>query len=179
MSKIKPYFELHIRPMFRMIDRDKMKGALDLWSYDSVKERAEDIARHLRPNVNDPGVAIMPPVDWGGPWPDGWIEVFETWRASGCPKLGSTIGTYALTSLADGTQSLVVKVLLANGADSAWLDRQPAGSGSDELVLYHRPSPDGATEPSRTVVLPIKIAAGVTEVYLTDAAGRHRLSAVS
>ena len=33
----KPYFEIYIRPMFRIIDRDHMLFFGDLWDYDFVK----------------------------------------------------------------------------------------------------------------------------------------------
>jgi hypothetical protein len=54
MPEVKPVFELHIKPMFRLLDRQHMLHlvvgpGLDLWDYDVVKERADGvIKRHSR-----------------------------------------------------------------------------------------------------------------------------------
>ena len=47
MAERKPVFELHIRPMFRLLDRQHMifHGDLDLWDYDAVKTHSAEILR--------------------------------------------------------------------------------------------------------------------------------------
>ena len=49
MAERKPIFELHIRPMFRLLDRQHMlrfPRDLDLWDYDAVR-------KELRPNPDE------------------------------------------------------------------------------------------------------------------------------
>ncbi len=73
MSRI-PVFELHIRPMFRMIDLDHMlQRELDLADYDVVKDQADEILEHIRSS------SPMPTAATGGPWPEEWIALFVRW----------------------------------------------------------------------------------------------------
>ena len=47
-----PVFELHIRPLFRPLDRQHMlrvRPDLDLWSYDAVKNFAPAIQKRVGP----------------------------------------------------------------------------------------------------------------------------------
>lgn len=68
-------FERDIRPLFRPEDVDAMSWALDLGSYESVRDHAEEI--HER--VAD---GSMPCDD---PWPDERVEVFRSWIDAGMP----------------------------------------------------------------------------------------------
>jgi hypothetical protein len=45
MAERKPVFELHIRPLFRLLDRQHMLFKLDLWDYDAVKAHSAEILR--------------------------------------------------------------------------------------------------------------------------------------
>jgi hypothetical protein len=66
-------FEQDIKPLFRELDRDEMEWAFDLWSYEDVKEHAQDILERLR--------AGEMPCD--GPWPAERVEMFEEWMEEG------------------------------------------------------------------------------------------------
>jgi len=68
-------FAAHIKPLFRRKDRDSMKFALDLWSYDDVKAHAADILERLRDGSM--------PCD--GSWPQDRVEVFARWTATQMP----------------------------------------------------------------------------------------------
>lgn len=68
-----PSFEKHIKPLFREFDREQMEFAFDLWNYDDVKERSEDILERLEEGD-------MPCDD---PWPEERIEVFRGWIEEG------------------------------------------------------------------------------------------------
>ena len=74
-----PVFELHIRPMFRLLDREHMltfvEPGFDLWELERVWEMRNDILVRLRGegSQNMPGAAV------GGPWPPEWIDLFERW----------------------------------------------------------------------------------------------------
>jgi len=62
-------FETHIKPLFRTRDRNSMKFAFDLWSYEDVKTHADAILGRLRSGSM--------PCD--GRWPAEWLSAFEQW----------------------------------------------------------------------------------------------------
>ncbi|WP_142282219.1 hypothetical protein [Mycobacterium sp. IEC1808] len=66
-------FERNIKPLFRADDRDSMKWAFDLWSYNDVKAHATAIVQRLRDGSM--------PCD--GAWPAQKIDVFQRWIDSG------------------------------------------------------------------------------------------------
>ena len=67
MADRTPVFEMHIRPLFRLVDRQHMlrvRAELDLWNYDAVKTFAPIILQKIggpNPSMPTPGV--------GGAWP--------------------------------------------------------------------------------------------------------------
>ena len=173
MATVIPYFELHIRPMFRLIDRDHMTGhQMDLWDYASVKHHANDIARMLR--RTPPG--YMPTREFGGPWPEGWIAVFEEWVALGCPKLSTATGTYTLIRIAPDQLMLTIAVPLKDGADTAWVEREITPPTYAEYTLFYRPAPTGETaDPFETQMVEVIFGSQVADVFMNDADGRHTL----
>jgi truncated hemoglobin YjbI len=68
-------FALHVRPLFRQVDRQSMRFAFDLWSHDDVARHADVILDRLQGGTM--------PCD--GAWPGAKVEVFERWVASGKP----------------------------------------------------------------------------------------------
>ncbi len=68
-------FDQHIRPLFRPTDRQSMRWAFDLWSYDDVTAHAEGILRRLQ--------AGSMPCD--GAWPAARVALFQRWVESGSP----------------------------------------------------------------------------------------------
>ena len=68
-------FEQNIKPLFREGDRQSMKWAFDLWSYDDVARNSDAILERLRDGTM--------PCD--GAWPDEQIAVFEGWIEAGTP----------------------------------------------------------------------------------------------
>jgi hypothetical protein len=66
-------FAKHIKPLFRQRDRQSMRFAFDLSSYDDVGRRADDILERLRSGSM--------PCD--GAWPDEKVQVFQRWIDSG------------------------------------------------------------------------------------------------
>jgi CDGSH-type Zn-finger protein/truncated hemoglobin YjbI len=62
-------FASHIKPMFRHLDRQSMKFAFDLWSYDDVAQHADAILTRLRGGTM--------PCDRA--WPTEQIAVFARW----------------------------------------------------------------------------------------------------
>jgi truncated hemoglobin YjbI len=69
-------FEQHIKPLFRERDRQSMKFAFDLWSYDDVRANAQAILERVK--------AGTMPCD--GAWAPEWVEVFERWTRTGVAR---------------------------------------------------------------------------------------------
>ena len=66
-------FEQHIKPLFRDRDRQSMRFAFDLWSYDDVKANAHAILERV-------GNGSMP---CDGAWPHAQVDALERWVNSG------------------------------------------------------------------------------------------------
>jgi hypothetical protein len=159
------YFELHVRPMFRLIDRDHMSWFGDLFDYDFVKTNAPDILTHLK--------STMPTPVSGGLWPDGWVAVFEAWMQGGFLKLSLTKGTYTARKLSNNSIQLNAIVKLVNANDGCWLDRLPSPAGSAEYILYYRAGQGGGA-PTITIE-ELFDAPGPSAIFITDTDGRHQI----
>jgi hypothetical protein len=66
-------FDQDIKPLFREHDRDGMKWAFDLWSYDDVVANDDAILGKLKDGSM--------PCD--GAWPDEQVAVFQRWIEAG------------------------------------------------------------------------------------------------
>ena len=138
-----PQFELHIRPMFHLIDREHMKGHggdrdMDLWDYDSVVKYSHDILVKLRTEGNP-----MPPLTTGGPWPDEWIALFERWVSAQCPRLELAAGTYTATP--HNAEVILAAIGNTSVACNVWLYLKSIASDKREYILYAEPSSDSQT----------------------------------
>jgi CDGSH-type Zn-finger protein/truncated hemoglobin YjbI len=71
-----PSFGRHIKTLFRTMDRESMRFAFDLWSYDDVRKHAAAILKRLQ--------AGTMPCD--GAWPPAQIAAFEQWVVAGMPE---------------------------------------------------------------------------------------------
>jgi hypothetical protein len=68
-------FEQDIKPLFREHDRESMKRAVDLWSYDAVAQNSDAIVGRLRDGSM--------PCD--GAWSPERIAVLQRWIDAGMP----------------------------------------------------------------------------------------------
>lgn len=68
-------FEADIKPLFRERDQRSMKFVFDLWSYEDVKEHADDIVDNLRSGDM--------PCD--GTWPTEQVDLFQAWMDADFP----------------------------------------------------------------------------------------------
>ena len=68
-------FEQDIKPLFREHDRESMKRAFDLSSYDDVAQNSDVIVGRLRDGSM--------PCD--GAWPPDRVAVFQRWIDTGMP----------------------------------------------------------------------------------------------
>lgn len=66
-------FAQHIKPLFRQMDRQSMKWAFDLWSYQDVTKHAKDILQRIQSGSM--------PCD--GAWSHEKVETFQRWIDSG------------------------------------------------------------------------------------------------
>jgi hypothetical protein len=69
-------FDADIKPLFRQKDRESMRRAFDLWSYDDVQTHALAIAEVLKKGSM--------PCD--GAWPPERVALFERWVEQGKPE---------------------------------------------------------------------------------------------
>jgi hypothetical protein len=69
-------FEADIKPLFREKDRDAMRRAFDLWSYDDVVAHADAIAAQVSGGTM--------PCD--GAWPEQRVELFQRWVQEGAAQ---------------------------------------------------------------------------------------------
>jgi hypothetical protein len=68
-------YESDVKPLFRERDRDSMKFAFDLWSYDDVSDNADEILSRLRAGSMPCDVA----------WPEAQVDLFAHWVDEGKP----------------------------------------------------------------------------------------------
>jgi hypothetical protein len=177
MAVRRPIFELHIRPMFRVIDRMHMirlpvGRRVDLSDYDQVKNGHQKIADFLT------GGNPMPPIDSGGPWPQEWIDLFARWKDTGFGRLSkATVANLQVALAAPDRYVMTGTVAVPHAGATAWFEIVQANAGlqSYEVVMEEIP---GA--PPAPMDLPIEERIRgpltTTEIIVVDAAGEHRLA---
>jgi hypothetical protein len=102
--------------------------------------------------------------------------VFEKWVALDYPRLSKTKGAYNLLRIAPDELMLTISVLLANGADDAWVHREWTPVTLAEYTLFLRPAPAGETEPPyEAQMTEIILGEQVTAVFMNDSDGRVEL----
>ena len=145
-----PLFELHIRPLFRSLDREHMDFAFNLWHYPD-SPGADPIGhftlilnrlKSLAPDV------VMPPPYAGGPWPQEWIDLYERWLVAGAPRLtfAQVDSNNLSASRVPGTPlvQVTVEVILPSDGHVAWLERRFTETSqfnpeqADEFIVYER-----------------------------------------
>jgi hypothetical protein len=168
-----PYWELHIRPMFRLLDQEHMigdtvrpEGRVNLYDYDQVSQRATDILGALQDN-------FMPPSDEGGPWPAEWVALFARWVEKKCPRLAR--GQASWTAVRDGNNvTLTAVVKLPRGGDQTWIEPIATRGPAHRFVLYLEPI--GAGQPvTVSRVTTFKEETGINYVLVEDAEGERRV----
>ena len=164
---VTPYWEIHILPMFRLIDHDHMTSFFDLFDYDAVVENKDDISDALTSKA-------MPPLATGGPWPEEWIALYGRWVALNCPRLTSASNVkYTLAPRAPG-MALTAEGTYASD-DSAWFERLPDSGGVRVYALTVRAGTGGGTRPFK--VEERSIPASVRTVTVQDKDGSHTVTA--
>jgi hypothetical protein len=167
-------FEIHIRQIVRLLERDNMLFKFDLWNYDQVKAHADKILSRIG------GDRSMPPAEYGGPWPLEWVALFQRWKDEGFGRLD--LGTADLSLLKATRTGNLVKITAKGQVPSpgyvAWLDAAIPESGKREYTLYWEP-PAVAEAPSPTpfdVDARFKDGTGMTQIIVQDSAGPHTVA---
>jgi hypothetical protein len=170
LSRI-PRYEIHIRPMFRLLDRDHMLAirggrAFDLHDYDAVVSHAEAIHAHLLDN--------MPSIAAGGLWPDEWVALFRRWIDGGCPRLESVSGTYSAQT---NGQLVVLKATVQNPRpdDRVWFERFSPNESPREYWLYREPGTSEESPAPMTVQERFTYMKAVDTVIVIGASGSQRI----
>src|SRR4051794_34360846 len=141
------YYELHIRPLFREIDRQHMLSVqpeLDLWSYDSLASVDDNTGELWRVRVLEVATAIadqgmMPPADNSGPWPGEWLTLYKRWLDSGAKQLPrATAATMAATKVGSFYKLTVTGTKKGNDY-MVWLDLTPGREVPPVFVVYEQP----------------------------------------
>ncbi|MFO0966439.1 MAG: hypothetical protein U0793_12760 [Gemmataceae bacterium] len=162
-------FELHIRPLIRVIDREGMAWAFDLWDYDDVKAHADQILHRT--------AVDMPPTAYGGPWPAEWVALFQRWKDEGFLRLdlGTVDPTGYRATRAGDTVTLTGRGTAPTPGYRAWLDAVTPEGGLREFVLYWEP-PVPAVPAAPTlfrVRITFQAAISVATVTVIDSTGGH------
>jgi hypothetical protein len=172
-----PIFELHIRPMFRMVDRVHMLrlGAgsrIDLHDYQQIRDKHVEILDLL--TSGNP----MPPPPTGGPWPQEWIDLFTRWTQTGFNRLSPGTGSnFQLVRTTAERYALSCSVTIPNQNARAWFDVVMASADAQRYELVIEDVPGGVPSPVTIEVEErIRGPLSTSEVIVVDSAGDHALA---
>ena len=176
-----PVFELHIRPMFRLLDREHMSKwvqAFDLWDLDAVWAQRTEILTRVR-DVGD-----MPGDRYGGPWPPEWIALFERWVATGSDSepghhlvVVRPDGEYGVQALGAQKRLLTARVTAPTEGCRAWFESNAIDQSTREYTLLLEPAyPSQPADPTPLQALEGFVKAEATTLVIHDADGRHELA---
>jgi hypothetical protein len=168
-------WELHIQPMFRLVDRDHMlllsssQRRIDLFDYDQVVARCRTgvFQQWLKGH--------MPPVNVGGPWPEEWLALFDRWVSEGYRRLDTAAAEYS-AGVNGGSVLLIATGEKPADEDEVWFERLSSAESPREYALV-REAIGTTSDPSDFTVRERFVAApGVTIVVVHDANGRHEVT---
>lgn len=161
-----PVFELHIRPMFRLIDRDHMAFRMDLFDYEQVRLHSDRILQRLKTD--------MPTNDTGGPWPGEWVALFERWCNSGYKRLELGRGSYSIT--VSGARATLRASGTAPSGFKSWLEIVAETDARRSYALqFEPPDAPASGEPSAFSLRDRFEAADLRAVWVRDADGDHEV----
>lgn len=141
-EQIDLYYELHVQPLFGTSDRMQMLGRFDLWSYDDVSDptNRDKILARIQLPADD--ISVMPPINYGGPWPQERIDLLKRWYDGGCKRLqlaAATSVTARRVQIAGGSKiELAAQGQVPGPGYAVWLDQRPQRATLYEFVLYQK-----------------------------------------
>lgn len=174
------WFEIHVRPMFREVDRVHMKALfdIDLWDYASVTANLDliDGALNAAPSATDAN-AVMPPSNCGGPWPEEWLALWAEWKKD--PK-SMPLGTATEATLARidaGMLELTVRGVPSQKNAAVWMEALPQREIPPRFVLYEEPPRDKIKGNGLSFEVVEQFPAGsATSVQFTDSKGTRTIA---
>ena len=184
MNRI-PRFELHILPMIRTIDRERMIWWKDLHAtetyYNASGEPLMSNILEIQKYLNGDDLRpIMPPKKFGGPWPEEWVLLYDRWVDEGCPRLLKALGKeYYARRDSDNTVFLLGVVSEPTpGKDfEVWFSRNsnyPQQFFYDVWVEEHDDVKGSSGE--KELHMPLSdIRSNVKEITVSDKDGIHRI----
>jgi hypothetical protein len=148
-----------------------MAFQFDLWNRDNVFNNAQVIL--IRLSSTD----CMPPAEYGGPWPQEWIDLFRRWVDAGGPVLERGKGQYTATRNAAGVR-VQAKVTTPTPGYHVWMEEDRVRVVPPAIVVYAEPpDPPQAPAPEQMEVRDtFEIPATETTVRIIDADGPHDVS---
>lgn len=162
-----PFFEIHIRPMFRATDREHMKFAFELFDYDEVAENADDILERLEGDMPPPGAS--------GPWPEEWIALFKRWIDSGKKRLELGTAEFTLAASAAAVTITATGTFPAPGY-SGWLQLESETDTAKTYVLYFEPPETPGLGDPETFSLRERYRDDPRTVFVRDGTGVKQLN---
>lgn len=169
-----PRFELHIVPLMRLLDLEKMLTftGLDLSDYDTVRRKASEIYGRIQTD--------MPWTVYGGLWPKEWVQLFKRWIDTGFKRLD--LGKPSFPYQASREKALVTVIgasVVPDDSYEGWLQPALVEGGGREYTLYWQ-EPDLTPTPPlypKEVVFEETFSAplGLASVFIRDADGRHEI----
>ena len=178
-----PVFELHIRPLFRLLDRAHMLSqvapGIDLWNLDTVWQAREEILARLR----GPGSQNMPGLPVGGPWPAEWIALFERWIATGSDTtpghhlvLAKPDQPYELKKLSGERRRLSAVVTAPTEGCRVWFGLDADAPGRRDYTLHLEPAfPVQPSDPTAMRAVEVFLRSDAERVTVRDADGTQEL----
>jgi hypothetical protein len=171
-----PVYELHIQPMFRLLDVVHMAPVgVPLGDLNSVWTNRKAIFT----NVSNGSM----PLASGGPWPNEWVQLFQRWMATGSDTqvghhlvLGKPDGKYNL-SVVFGSCTLSANVTPPSPGYQIWfnLDAVTTTQRFYSLVM-EPPFPAQSGTGSQVLVKESSFKKGtLTSVVITDSKGTQTL----
>ena len=127
-----PRFELHIRPLFRALDREHMQSRFDLWHYEDVVTHVDLILSRVATD--------MPSLATGGPWPEEWVALLRRWRDEGLKRLDLGAATYSLSRVG-AKLVLTAQGSFPAGGYRGWLELDE-GSTTERRYTFYLDAPD-------------------------------------
>lgn len=178
-----PVFELHIRPLFRLLDRAHMLShvvpGIDLWDLDTVWGAREEILTRLRGQ----GGQNMPGLPVGGPWPAEWIALFERWTTTGSDTapghhlvLAKPDEPYELKKLSGDRRRLSAMVTAPTEGCRTWFELDSIAAGRRDYTLYLEPAfPGRPSDPTALRAVENFLRSDAERVTIRDADGTQEL----
>lgn len=170
----KPVFELHIAPLFRLLDKLHMarlsqEKRINLADYQEIRDKHAKILTMLESTGN-----FMPTSDTGGPWPKEWIALFARWGKTGFGRLAKPQANgLQLNMIAADRFELTCNVVAPGPASAAWFDIIAATPDEQVYELVMREDISAGQQPTTLDVEerirgPLNVADIVVRVAGTD-----------